>query len=65
MRPDEPKTFDTHEPIDLSNEAKVTEMTQKLDCSEEELAQAVEKVGPQPVAVAIFLGKPDALDLRP
>jgi Protein of unknown function (DUF3606) len=65
MRPDEPNTFDTHEPIDLSNEAKVSEMTEKLDCSQEELTAAVEKVGPQPVAVAIFLGKPDALDLRP
>lgn len=64
MRPDEPKTFDTHEPIDLSNEAKVVEMTEKLDCSHEELVQAIEKVGPQPVAVAIFLGKSDALDLR-
>lgn len=63
MRPDEPRTFDPHEPIDLSNEAKVREMTQKLDCSEKELAEAVKKVGAQPVAVAIFLGKPDALEI--
>lgn len=63
MRPDEPKTFDPHEPIDLTNEAKVSEMTRKLDCSPSELAEAVQKVGPQPVAVAIFLGRPDALVL--
>lgn len=63
MRPDEPKTFDPHEPIDLTNEAKVSEMTRKLECSPEELARAVETVGPQPVGVAIFLGKPDALAL--
>lgn len=64
MRPVEPKAFDTHEPIDLSDPAMVRELTEKLDCSQDELAQAVEKVGPQPVAVAIYLGKPDALDLR-
>lgn len=57
MRPDEPKTVDPHEPIDLSNEAKVREMTDKLQCSEVELAEAVDKVGPQPVAVALFLGR--------
>lgn len=57
MRPDEPKTFDPHEPIDLSNEAKVREMTHKLECSPEELVEAVEKVGSQPVAVALFLGR--------
>ena len=61
MRPDEPKIFDPHEPIDLSNEGKVAEMIEKLDTTPEELAEAVEKVGPQPVAVAIFLGRPDAV----
>lgn len=64
MRPVEPDAFDTHEPIDLSDPAKVREMTDKLECSQAELAEAVERVGPQPVAVAIFLGKPDALGLR-
>jgi hypothetical protein len=61
MRPDEPKTFDPHEPIDLTNPAKVREMTHKLECSEAELAEAVEAVGPQPVGVAIYLGRPRAL----
>ncbi|CAN7607057.1 DUF3606 domain-containing protein [Phenylobacterium sp. LjRoot164] len=64
MRPDEPKSFDPHEAIDLTNPAKVREMTDKLDCSEEDLADAVGQVGPQPVAVAIFLGRLDALDVR-
>ena len=63
MRADEPKTFDPHEPIDLANPVKVREMTGKLECSEDELAQAVDKVGAQPVAVAIFLGRPNALEL--
>lgn len=61
MRPDEPKTIDPHEPIDLSNEAKVAEVTEKLECSEEELAAAVEKVGANPVAVAIYLERPSAV----
>lgn len=57
--------FDPHESIDLANPAKVREMTQKLDCSADDLAEAVDKVGPQPVAVAIYLGRPDALDIGP
>ena len=61
MRPDEPNTFDPHEPIDLSNEGKVAEMTEKLDVSRDELVEAVEKVGSQPVAVALFLGRADAI----
>ncbi|KQW67014.1 hypothetical protein ASE17_19660 [Phenylobacterium sp. Root77] len=63
MRPDEPKSFDPHEPIDLRNPAKVREMTEKLDCSEDDLVEAVERVGPQPVAVAIFLGRSNALEI--
>ncbi len=61
MRPDEPKTIDPHEPIDLSNEAKVSEVTEKLECSEEDLAAAVEKVGDNPIAVAIYLERPSAV----
>lgn len=61
MRPDEPKNFDPHEPIDLADEAKVKQVTEALDATHEELAEAIEKVGPQPVAVAIFLGRPDAV----
>jgi hypothetical protein len=61
MRPDEPKLFDPHEPIDLSDEGKVAEMIEKLDATAEELAEAVEKVGPQALAVAIFLGRADAI----
>ncbi|HVK41704.1 MAG: hypothetical protein K0Q62_767 [Phenylobacterium sp.] len=61
MRPDEPKTFDPHEHIDLSDEGKVAEMIEKLDVSRDELIEAVEKVGSQPVAVALFLGRADAV----
>lgn len=61
MRPDEPKTFDPHEHIDLFDEGKVAEMIEKLDVSRDELIEAVEKVGSQPVAVALFLGRADAI----
>ena len=61
MRPDEPKTFDPHEPIDLANPEKVREITEKLDCSAEELADAVDQVGSNPVAVALILGRPEAV----
>lgn len=61
MRPDEPKNFDPHEPIDLADEAQVKQVTEALDATEEELADAVDKVGTGPVAVAIFLGRPNAV----
>lgn len=61
MRPDEPNTFDPHEPIDLADEAKVKQLAEALDATAEELTQAVEKVGPKPVALAIYLGRPDAV----
>lgn len=61
MRPAEPITFDPHEPIDLADAAKVKQFTEALDATEDELMQAVEKVGPLPRAVAIFLGRPDAV----
>ena len=61
MRPDEPTKFDPHEPIDLGDAAKVKQVAEALDATHEELVEAVEKVGPQPVAVAIFLGRPGAI----
>lgn len=61
MRPDEPKSFDPHQPIDLADQRQVTALSDRFGATHEELAEAVEKVGPQPVAVAIFLGRPDAV----
>lgn len=61
MRPDEPKNFDPHEPIDLADAAQVKQVTEALDATHEELAEAIDKVGSQPVAVAIYLGRPDAV----
>jgi hypothetical protein len=59
MRPaDQPNAIDPHEPIDLSNAAKVDEITKKLECSEDELAAAVDKVGDHPVAIALYLNRP-------
>lgn len=57
MRPDEPKIIDPHEPIDLSNPAKVEQVSKALDATEDELTAAVEKVGSHPVAVALYLGR--------
>jgi len=62
MRPDEPKVFDPHEPIDLADEVKVKQVTKALNATPEELAEAVEKVGPKPpIAVAIYLGRGEAI----
>jgi hypothetical protein len=57
----EPRSFDPHEPIDLADEVRVQDLTEALDATPQELTEAVEKVGPQPVAGAIYLGCPDAL----
>jgi hypothetical protein len=58
---DQPRSFDPHEPIDLGDEARVHDLAERLDATPAELTEAVEKVGAQPVAVAIYLGCPDAI----
>lgn len=60
MGTDEPK-IDPHVPIDLTDAQRVEEVTRVLDATPQELTAAVEKVGSQPVAVAIYLGKPGAI----
>lgn len=61
MRPDTPQTLDPHEPIDLADAAKVKQVAEALDATHDELIQAVAKVGPGPVAVAIYLGRTDLI----
>lgn len=62
MPADVKQTFDPHALIDLADPTMVRQATQQLGCSEEELAEAVGKVGAQPVAVALYLGRPDVLE---
>lgn len=61
MRPDHPKSFDPHEPIDLADPAHVSLLIERFDTTHDELTQPVEKVGTKPVAGAIFLGRADAV----
>lgn len=62
MRPDEPRHIepDDHE-IDLGNAEHVRYWTEKLDATPQELNEAVEAVGPNKTAVAIWLGSADAV----
>lgn len=43
--------------VDFANPAKIREKTDKLECSEQELAEAIDQVGPYPAAVALTLGR--------
>ncbi len=62
MRPDETRHIepDDHE-IDLKDEGQVRYWAEKLDATADELNQAVEAVGPNRTAVAIWLGSADAV----
>lgn len=55
MRPDEPKSFDPHTPIDPDNAEYVERVADALAVSPREVRQAVEKVGGNPTAVTIYL----------
>jgi hypothetical protein len=61
MRPEKQKAFDPHKLIDVDDEKQLRQVGAMLDASPEEISEAVEKVGPQPVAVAIFLGRGDVV----
>jgi hypothetical protein len=61
MRPDEPKSFDPHEPLDLEDGPRLEQLAERLSATPAEIAEAVEQVGPHPQAVAIFLGEGGAL----
>jgi hypothetical protein len=62
----EPKSFepqqpDTHEEIDTGDHHQLRYWTRRLKATPEELTEAVRTVGPNPTAVAIWLGSADAV----
>ena len=62
MRPQEDRAFeDPHRPIDLRDAAEVAYLMDRLGATPAELAEAVNTVGPNRTAVAIFLGESGAL----
>ena len=67
MRPSEGTTFihtqvfDEHQPIDTEHDAQVRYWADRLKVTPEDIREAVEAVGPNCTAVAIWLGSPNAL----
>ena len=55
MRPLEEKSFDPHDPIDLDDGRRVSELASRLQVTPDDIAEAVVEVGPNPTAVAIYL----------
>ena len=61
MRPAEPRTFETQPFIDLHDRPQVHYWSARLEVSPDEIDEAVRVVGPHRTAVAIWLGRPDAI----
>jgi hypothetical protein len=57
-RPFEPRSFRPREEIDPTVEVEVTFWTEILDCTPEELSEAVARVGNRAAAVATEFGVP-------
>ena len=55
MLPAEEQKFDPHAPIDPADEEQLKVMAAALDATPDEVKEAVEKVGPNPTAVSIWL----------
>ena len=56
-----PRSFEAQPFIDLTDRPQVDYWSDRLDVSPEEIDEAVKAVGPHRTAVAIWLGRPDAL----
>jgi hypothetical protein len=61
MRPEAPRTFEPPPLIDLKDDGQLAYWSQRLDATIDELRQAVGEVGPNRTAVAIWLGRADAV----
>ncbi|HEY9217509.1 MAG TPA: DUF3606 domain-containing protein [Phenylobacterium sp.] len=61
MRPEERPSFDPPPLIDLKDQRQVAYWTARLDATGEELQEAIREVGPNRKAVAIWLGRADAI----
>lgn len=61
MRAEEPHRTEPPPLIDLRDEGQVAYWSQRLEASLEDLRDAVREVGPHRTAVAIWLGRGDAV----
>ncbi|MDP3175778.1 MAG: DUF3606 domain-containing protein [Phenylobacterium sp.] len=61
MRPAEPRSFETQPLIDRQDALQVDYWCKRLEVSAEDIDEAVRAVGPNRTAVAIWLGRPEAL----
>jgi hypothetical protein len=61
MLSEEPRAFEPPPLIDLKDQTQVAYWSERLDATIEELRQAVHEVGPNRTAVAIWLGRADAI----
>lgn len=61
MQPHAPQRPETPPLIDLHDERQVAYWSERLEATREELRQAVREVGPNRTAVAIWLGRGDAI----
>lgn len=57
MRPQEHRSFDGPGDINLEDPDEVSYWAERLEATPEELAEAVEKVGPNRTAVGLYLGE--------
>ncbi|WP_334162363.1 DUF3606 domain-containing protein [Phenylobacterium sp.] len=56
MRPHEPRSFEGPGDINLDDPDEVNYWAERLEATPEELAEAVQKVGPNRTAVGLYLG---------
>lgn len=61
MRPDEDRSFEPPIVIDLEDTRQVSYWADRLQATPDEISEAVQNVGPNRTAVAIWLGRGDAL----
>lgn len=61
MHGEEPRPFQPPPLIDLMDHVQMAYWSERLDATSEELREAVREVGPNRTAVAIWLGRPDAV----
>lgn len=61
MRPDEDRSFEPPAVIDLEDSRQVNYWADRLQATPDEISEAVQNVGPNRTAVAIWLGRGDAV----
>ena len=61
MGPDEDRSFEPPAMIDLQDDGQVTYWAERLQATPDEINEAVQNVGPHRTAVAIWLGRGDAI----